>query len=88
MNKYNSKPVIAPRLMNAQQTANYLGRSLSWFHKHRPILERNGFPQPVPQIGSWDRRAIDQWLNVQGGLDKFTAQMTNYGEAWLRASDG
>ena len=82
------RQVLAPRLMNAQQTADYLGRSLSWFQAHRPDLERNGFPQPVPFIGSWDRRAVDHWLDRQGGLTEITAHETSYSEAWRRASDG
>lgn len=58
----------APReLLTAPMVAKALGRSLSWFAKHRVELEEcHGFPKSVRGCGTrWDPRAIDAWLDQQ-----------------------
>ena len=55
------------RGLNVVQTAAYLGKSVSWFMRHRPELERFGFPPRLPMMDAYDRHAIDDWLDRLGG---------------------
>jgi hypothetical protein len=57
------------RGMNDAETASYLGRSPTWLAEHLPELEAAGFPKKLPLIGTRDRKAVDVWLDAQGGLD-------------------
>ena len=34
-----------PRVLSVPQTADYIGRSLSWFFEHREELEARGLPK-------------------------------------------
>jgi len=59
-------PVIvpcAPRLFNVATLCVYLGRSETWFADHRAELAKDGFPEPHPSIGGYDRLAVDAWLD-------------------------
>lgn len=64
---------MTPRLMNMDQTAEYLGASRSWFSRKRDQLEQSGFPLPAlphDQFGGarWDRKAIDLWLDRKSNI--------------------
>lgn len=64
---------MTPRLMNMEQTAQYLGGSRSWFSKTRNQLELSGFPLPTlphDKFGGarWDRKAIDLWLDKKSNI--------------------
>jgi hypothetical protein len=41
----------------------YIGKSNSWFAKHKDELEANGFPKPIPILDAYDLIAIDAWLD-------------------------
>ena len=74
------------RGMNDAETASYVGRSPTWLAEHRVELEAAGFPKPLPLIGTRDRKAIDAWLDVQGGLEAATR---DFDDAWtMAASNG
>jgi hypothetical protein len=73
------------RGMNDAETASYLGRSPTWLAEHRAELEAAGFPKPIPLIGTRDRKAIDAWLDLQGGLD---SALQDFESAWMRAANG
>ncbi len=60
------RPEITPRGMTEAATAAYLGRSLSWFVKHKTALIEAGFPAKLPLVDLYDREAVDKWLDRQG----------------------
>jgi hypothetical protein len=74
---------LPPRGMTDAETASYIGRSPTWFTEHVPALEAAGFPKRLPLIGTRDRKAIDEWLDKQGGLD---AALRDFDAAWMKAA--
>jgi hypothetical protein len=71
------------RGMNDAETASYLGRSPTWLAEHLPELEAAGFPKKLPLIGTRDRKAVDVWLDAQGGLDAATRDLD---DPWMMAT--
>jgi hypothetical protein len=71
------------RGMNDAETASYLGRSPTWLAEHRGELEAAGFPKPLPLIGTRDRKAIDVWMDAQGGLITLAV---NFDDPWMKAA--
>jgi hypothetical protein len=71
------------RGINDAETASYLGRSPTSFAEHRPELEAAGFPKPLPLVGTRDRKAVDLWLDAQGGL---AAVLRDFDTAWMEAA--
>jgi hypothetical protein len=71
------------RGMNDPETAAYIGRSPTWFSEHLPQLEAAGFPKKLPLIGTRDRKAVDLWLDAQGGIDAATRDLDN---DWMMAA--
>jgi hypothetical protein len=71
------------RGMNDAETAAYLGRSATWFTEHLPELEAAGFPKKLRLIGTRDRKAVDVWLDAQGGLEAATRSLD---DAWMMAT--
>jgi hypothetical protein len=71
------------RGMNDAETASYLGHSGTWFAEDRRELEAAGFAKPLPLVGTRDRKAIDEWLDKQGGL---RAAMRDFDSAWMDAA--
>lgn len=56
--------------LTSAQVAEALGRSLDWFYRNRPTLERgHGFPMPLPMPGHprWDARAVEDWKRRDSG---------------------
>lgn len=80
------KPEVVPRLMTTIETAGYLGRSDTWFREHLAELYARGFPRPLAMFASWDRRAVDLWLDRLGDLAP--AADEGGADAWLRAARG
>ena len=74
---------LPPRGMTDADCAAYLGRSQTWLAEHRAKLEAAGFPPKLPLIGNYDRKAIDAWLDEQGGLD---SALHHFEDAWMRAA--
>lgn len=63
-----------PRLWNARQVANRLGRSVPWFYTHHQALAaREGFPRKDPILKLWDSSAVEAWLNRRAGLEDNTS---------------
>ena len=73
----------ARRGMNDAETASYLGRSVTWLTEHLPQLEAAGFPKKLPLVGTRDRKAVDVWLDTQGGL---AAATRDFEDAWMKAA--
>jgi hypothetical protein len=76
---------LPPRGMTDAETAGYLGRSPTWFQEHMQDLEAAGFPRRLPLIGTRDRKAVDLWLDQQGGL---ASALQDFGAAWEAACSG
>lgn len=57
-----------PRMLNAAAVASLFGKSRAWFYEHRHALERDGFPRRDQLLKSWDRMAIERWLDCRVGL--------------------
>ena len=74
---------LPPRGMTDADCAAYLGRSPTWFAEHRIELEAAGFPPKLPLIGTRDRKAIDVWLDRQGGL---AWALHDFDAAWMDAA--
>ena len=51
------------RLLSEGRTASYLGLDLESFRTRLAALRSAGFPGPEPITGSYDRAAIDRWLD-------------------------
>ena len=63
------KPRFAAiRRLTVEETAHYLGWSVSTFHKRRDDLKAVGFPEPDPLLERYDLDAIDAWLDARSGL--------------------
>jgi hypothetical protein len=72
------------RGMNVAETAAYLGcPSTTCFVEHRSALEAAGFPRPLPLLETYDRIAIDRWLDEQGGSE---SALRNFSDAWMKAA--
>jgi hypothetical protein len=69
--------------MNDAETASYLGRSPTWLAEHLAELEAAGFPKKLPLVGTRDRKAVDVWLDTQGGLEAATR---DFEDAWMKAA--
>jgi hypothetical protein len=69
--------------MNDAETAAYIGRSPTWFAQHEHVLQAAGFPPKLPLIGTRDRKAVDLWLDAQGGID---AAARSFDDAWMMAA--
>jgi hypothetical protein len=88
MGRPHARYPIASRVMTAHQTACYIGVSDSKFADMRKTGE---FPiKPLP-YGPYDRRAVDQWLDIQSGLINAEIEVApscgKEGEdAWIRAA--
>jgi hypothetical protein len=75
--------LLPRRGMNDAETAAYIGRSPTWFTEHLPELEAAGFPKKLPLVGTRDRKAVDVWLDTQGGLEAATR---DFEDAWMKAA--
>jgi hypothetical protein len=71
------------RGMNDAEAAAYIGRSPTWLAEHLSELEAAGFPKKLPLIGTRDRKALDVWLDAQGGLDAATR---HWDDPWMMAT--
>lgn len=58
----------APRMLNCEQLADYLNKSVSWIIEHRAKLMAAGFPKPDPILGDTDQDAVDAWLDRRSEL--------------------
>ena len=76
---------IAPRIMNDAETAAYLGKSQTWFAKHREELEARGFPKRLPFVDGRDRAAVDAWLDQLGG--RAPRSEADFDNAWMEAAN-
>jgi hypothetical protein len=74
---------LPPRGLTDADCAFYLGRSQSWLAEHRPKLEAAGFPPRMQLIGTYDRKAVDAWLDRQGGLE---VALQEFGDPWVNAA--
>ena len=86
MTKRRRKKDVQPRILSVAMTADYIGRCLTWFMEHRTELEANGFPEPIQLLDGYDRSAIDEWLDRQGGRGQ--EEPNTYDERWERAASG
>ncbi|MFC3677739.1 tyrosine-type recombinase/integrase [Ferrovibrio xuzhouensis] len=59
---------LEPRLLTLDDVAAYMRMSKPEFCQQLPELSRQGFPDPVPVTGLWDRKVIDIWLDRASGL--------------------
>lgn len=57
------------RMLNAQETAEILGRSRGWLYAHLNELEKQGFPPKHPVIKLWDSEKIYNWLNKNSSIN-------------------
>ncbi len=86
--------LITPRLMNAQETARYLGHQSRAILKEIPVQPIRVSSSGVGRGALWDRHAIDEWLDQLSGIRHPTAEsgpatddpQTNFDE-WRRARD-
>lgn len=62
------KDLEPPRLMAEEDVAHYLGIAPSFLSTIRDKLETLGFPRRDPVLQRRDRRLIDRWLDLRGGL--------------------
>ena len=72
--------------MNKVETAAYIGRSSTWFTTQLGTLYASGFPRPLPLLDSWDRFAVDRWLDRLGG--EVPLREHDEHDAWMTAAHG
>lgn len=61
------------RIWQSEHIAARFGRSVAWFYTHRKRLEQLGFPQRDRDLGGWDSRAVEAWLDRRAGVDSNTS---------------
>ena len=57
-----------PPTLTARGVAEALQVSLTTFYNRRPALEAGGFPQKLPGVARWPRRAVMDWIDRGGAL--------------------
>lgn len=77
-----------PRVINAAEAAEYIGRSLTWLTQNIDALTAAGFPKSLPFVDGYDREAIDAWIDGLGGKATALPDQKQYEQAWERASNG
>lgn len=58
---------VEPRLLPPKKAARRLHLTPAEFRDVLPRLMNRGFPRPDPDIGYYDLKAIDAWLDLQMG---------------------
>ncbi len=68
--------IAAPRLLNEEETAHYLGMSRTDFGNRISDLEKlHYFPRRHTLLNKRDRRAIDAWLDSEFGISEKNAML-------------
>lgn len=75
------------RMLLPSEVAKLLRLRPRAFMERRPMLERAGFPRPLPACGSYDPVAIRAWLDAQAGITPESGNGTDPWLATLRSSD-
>ena len=57
-----------PPAMTALEVAEALQVSLSTFYNRRESMKAGGFPQKLPGVARWPRRAVMDWIDRGGAL--------------------
>jgi hypothetical protein len=57
-----------PRIWSLRQVAVRLGKSESWMRGQLSGLYKDGFPRPDADLGGYDAKAIEYWLDARNGL--------------------
>lgn len=74
---------MAPRVLNGEQTAAYIGVSYS---KFRELVVADLFTvKPLPYGTYFDIRQVDAWLDEVGGVENVEKL---HEKAWLEAANG
>lgn len=63
----NIRFTVEPRLLPQKKAARRLHLTPAEFRDVLPRLLKRGFPRPDPDIGYYDLKAIDAWLDLQSG---------------------
>lgn len=63
---------MEPRLVPPIKAARRLHLTLAEFNQVIARLLQRGFPHPDPDIGHYDLKAIDEWLDRQMGMQQGT----------------
>jgi predicted DNA-binding transcriptional regulator AlpA len=58
-----------PRLWTPEQVAMRLNRSVPWLYEHMPRLRQLGFPDKDAELGGWDSKAIETWIDRRSRID-------------------
>jgi hypothetical protein len=74
---------LEPRGLTEADCARYLGRSVTWFQQHRDELRERGFPERLPLLDLYDRRAVDRWMDELGDPN---CAARDWSGAWHRAA--
>lgn len=77
------------QILNVEQVAFKLNRSVSYFYQNRRRLEASGFPKPLTILGGgYDEAAIDLWLDRQmENKDNSVSVERESSEAFRRIND-
>ena len=70
-----------PRIWTRYQVAARLGKSETWFRRHREYLEHLGFPRRDEDLEGWDGDAINHWIDSKSGLP--SESEPDQGQGWL-----
>ena len=64
---------VDPRDVPLVKAARKLGLTEAEFGKLRLQLSRRGFPDPDPDTGHYDLKAIEAWMDIRSGLTVWNA---------------
>lgn len=78
---------VEPRLLPPKKAARRLHLTLAEFRDVLPWLIQRGFPQPDPDIGYYDLKAIDSWLDLQTSRRERTVALDPR-EVWAERQAG
>jgi hypothetical protein len=71
-------------LTAAQMAKTMLKRTPGWFYAHRQIMEKAGFPKPIPIVGKYHPGAVQAWIDRNGGMLPDTGHQSQ-SAPWKRA---
>jgi hypothetical protein len=51
------------RIWSPKECAARLNKSVPWLYAHLPRLQQLGFPRKDRELGGWDSKTIEVWLD-------------------------
>jgi predicted DNA-binding transcriptional regulator AlpA len=63
------EPILEARIWKPTECAARLNKSVPWFYSHKRRLEQLGMPKRDKELGGWDSKAFETWLDSRSGMN-------------------